>query len=32
MNLRIVDQPAKAPAHKRNPGFPLDLDWSGASA
>jgi deoxyribose-phosphate aldolase len=28
MNLRIVDHPAKeAAAHKRNPGFPLDLDW-----
>jgi len=28
MNLRIVDKPAAhAVAHKRNPGFPLDLDW-----
>ena len=28
MNLRIVDKPAAhAVAHKRNAGFPLDLDW-----
>ncbi len=40
MNLRVVDHPAtpKAPEpakpapevpHRRNPGFPLDLDWVG---
>jgi deoxyribose-phosphate aldolase len=28
MNLRVVDRPAPAGVvHKRNPGFPLDLDW-----
>ncbi|HEY0919948.1 deoxyribose-phosphate aldolase [Devosia sp.] len=28
MNLRVVDSPApQQAAHKRNPGFPLDLDW-----
>ena len=28
MNLRVVDRPAPSEAsHKRNPGFPLDLDW-----
>lgn len=39
MNLRVVDPPAKAPQkpqapapdahvpHRRNPGFPLDLEW-----
>ena len=28
MNLRVVDKPApQHAAHKRNPGFPLDLDW-----
>ena len=39
MNLRVVDKPAseagKVPkpaptaSHRRNPGFPLDLDWVG---
>jgi len=27
MNLRVVDKAHEAIAHKRNPGFPLDLDW-----
>lgn len=27
MNLRIVDRPVAETTHKRNPGFPLDLDW-----
>ena len=27
MNLRVVDKAHEAVAHKRNPGFPLDLDW-----
>lgn len=27
MSLKIVDTQPHAPAHKRNPGFPLDLDW-----
>ncbi|MFC3705064.1 deoxyribose-phosphate aldolase [Devosia honganensis] len=27
MSLKIVDKPAGAPVHKRNPGYPLDLDW-----
>jgi len=29
MNLRVVDHPAPEVTHKRNPGFPLDLDWVG---
>ncbi|RYE75345.1 MAG: deoxyribose-phosphate aldolase, partial [Hyphomicrobiales bacterium] len=29
MALRIVDQAPQAAAHKRNPGYPLDLDWVG---
>jgi len=29
MSLRIVDNAASAPVHRRNPGFPLDLDWVG---
>jgi deoxyribose-phosphate aldolase len=29
MSLRIVDPPTPAVTHKRNPGFPLDLDWVG---
>jgi deoxyribose-phosphate aldolase len=27
MSLRIVEPHKDAPGHKRNPGFPLDLDW-----
>lgn len=27
MNLRVVDKAHEPVAHKRNPGFPLDLDW-----
>ena len=28
MNLRVVDHvPPVVPGHRRNPGFPLDLDW-----
>ncbi|AKR57881.1 Deoxyribose-phosphate aldolase [Devosia sp. H5989] len=27
MNLRVVDKAHEAVTHKRNPGFPLDLDW-----
>ena len=27
MNLRIVDRPLTESTHRRNPGFPLDLDW-----
>lgn len=27
MSLRVVDKPAPDLPHKRNPGFPLDLDW-----
>lgn len=27
MNLKIVDSAANDSGHKRNPGFPLDLDW-----
>jgi deoxyribose-phosphate aldolase len=27
MNLRVVDRPVAEATHKRNPGFPLDLDW-----
>jgi deoxyribose-phosphate aldolase len=28
MSLKVVDNTtAREPAHKRNPGFPLDLDW-----
>src|SRR5690606_41402265 len=27
MSLKVVDTSAAAPVHKRNPGFPLDLDW-----
>ncbi len=26
MSLRIVDTPPQEASHKRNPGFPLDLD------
>jgi deoxyribose-phosphate aldolase len=29
MSLRIVDHKKETPAHRRNPGFPLDLDWVG---
>ncbi len=30
MSLKIVDRPkAGEPAHRRNPGFELDLDWLG---
>ena len=27
MSLKVVDTSKPAPVHKRNPGFPLDLDW-----
>jgi len=27
MNLKVVDQSPHEVTHKRNPGFPLDLDW-----
>lgn len=27
MSLKVVDTSAHEPVHKRNPGFPLDLDW-----
>lgn len=27
MSLKVVDATAREPVHKRNPGFPLDLDW-----
>ncbi|KKB77023.1 deoxyribose-phosphate aldolase [Devosia limi DSM 17137] len=27
MNLKVVDQSPPEVTHKRNPGFPLDLDW-----
>ena len=27
MNLRVVDHPVAAITARRNPGFPLDLDW-----
>jgi deoxyribose-phosphate aldolase len=27
MSLKVVDAKTTEPAHKRNPGFPLDLDW-----
>jgi deoxyribose-phosphate aldolase len=27
MSLKVVDASVSHPAHKRNPGFPLDLDW-----
>ena len=27
MNLRVVDNKATHTPHKRNPGYPLDLDW-----
>ncbi|UXN70776.1 deoxyribose-phosphate aldolase [Devosia neptuniae] len=27
MSLRVVDNPEPHTPHKRNPGFPLDLDW-----
>jgi deoxyribose-phosphate aldolase len=27
MSLKVVDASALHPAHQRNPGFPLDLDW-----
>ena len=29
MNLRVVDHPAPDVTHKRNPGFPIDLEWVG---
>ncbi|GGA39839.1 deoxyribose-phosphate aldolase [Pelagibacterium lentulum] len=29
MSLKIVDTPKEAARHKRNPGYPLDLDWVG---
>ena len=29
MSLKIVDNKAQQATHKRNPGFPLDLDWVG---
>lgn len=29
MSLKIVDSKELQVAHKRNPGFPLDLDWVG---
>jgi deoxyribose-phosphate aldolase len=27
MSLRVVDNTETHSPHKRNPGFPLDLDW-----
>jgi deoxyribose-phosphate aldolase len=27
MSLKIVDNKGHEPTHKRNPGYPLDLDW-----
>ena len=27
MSLKVVDNKSTEPAHKRNPGYPLDLDW-----
>ena len=27
MSLKVVDAAAREPVHKRNPGYPLDLDW-----
>ena len=27
MSLRVVDNSPSEATHKRNPGFPLDLDW-----
>src|SRR5690554_1014205 len=27
MSLRVVDNTHSEASHKRNPGFPLDLDW-----
>jgi deoxyribose-phosphate aldolase len=27
MSLKVVDTTSTEPAHKRNPGYPLDLDW-----
>src|SRR5690554_8099673 len=27
MSLKIVGSQPPEPAHRRNPGFPLDLDW-----
>jgi deoxyribose-phosphate aldolase len=29
MSLKVVDSNRSESAHKRNPGFPLDLDWVG---
>ena len=29
MSLKIVDTPQTGAGHRRNPGFPLDLDWVG---
>ena len=29
MSLRVVDSNRPVSVHKRNPGFPLDLDWVG---
>lgn len=29
MSLRVVDSNRSESVHKRNPGFPLDLDWVG---
>ena len=29
MSLKVVDAQSPAHGHKRNPGFPLDLDWVG---
>ena len=27
MSLKVVDNTTSEPVHKRNPGYPLDLDW-----
>lgn len=27
MSLKVVDNKSAEPVHKRNPGYPLDLDW-----
>ena len=27
MSLKVVDNTTTEPTHKRNPGYPLDLDW-----
>ncbi|MDB5586662.1 MAG: deoC, partial [Devosia sp.] len=29
MSLKVVDNTQHDASHKRNPGFPLDLDWVG---